>query len=156
MTADGLDSGQRDQIARLEAANAAFYRAVEGGDLDTLAELWVGEEHGDTALCVHPGWPALRGREELLRSFAIIMANTPYIQFFLTDLSVQVVGELAVVNCVENMLTSVGAEQGDPDEEAGLGGGQAVATNVFRQVEGGWRLWLHHASPVLAPPEEGE
>jgi hypothetical protein len=32
---------------------------------------------------------------------------------------------------------------------AGLAGGRAVATNVFRRTTGGWRLWLHHASPVL-------
>ena len=35
--------------------------------------------------CVHPGWPVLTGRGEVLRSYALIMANTEYIQFFLTD-----------------------------------------------------------------------
>ena len=38
----------------------------------------------------------------------------------------------------------------------GLAGGRAVATNVFRRTPEGWRLWLHHASPVLTRelPEE--
>ena len=35
-----------------------------------------------------------------------------------------------------------------------LGGSQKVlATNVFRRRAQGWRLWVHHASPVLAPSE---
>jgi ketosteroid isomerase-like protein len=31
-----------------------------------------------------------------------------------------------------------------------FGGGAAVATNVFVRTPDGWRLWVHHASPVLS------
>jgi len=28
-----------------------------------------------------------------------------------------------------------------------------VATNVFVRTSDGWRLWIHHASPVLSAAE---
>ena len=76
------------------------------------------------------------------------MANTPYIQFFLTDVQVSVYGEIATVTCTENVLT------GDDNPEV-FGGGSAVATNIFLRVPDStgdehWRMWVHHASPVLS------
>ena len=96
----------------------------------------------DVVVCVHPGWPMLRGRGRVLRSFSAIMANTPYIQFFLTDVHVAVMGDTAVVTCTENILTP-----GD-EPTAGFHGGKAQALNVFTREQDGWRLWIHQASPV--------
>ena len=42
----------------------------------------------------------------------------------------------------------------DNDAAPGFAGGRAVATNVFRRTTDGWRLWVHHASPVLTSPAE--
>jgi hypothetical protein len=83
----------------------------------------------------------------------MIMANTSYIQFVLTDVQVRVDGSIAVVTCGENMLTGMPGTADDPSP--GLAGGRAFATNVFRRTPAGWRLWVHHASPVLATQEEG-
>ncbi len=128
-------------------ANAELYSAFEAADLDRMEAIW-DDDHDAPVACVHPGWPMLRGRARVLRSWAVIMANTSYIQFVLTDVAVSVTGDVAVVTCDENILTS--AEPGD--------GAQVSATNVFRRRDSGWRLWLHHGSPVLAPegpvPEE--
>ena len=129
----------------VELANHKLYAAVEAADLDLMAEVWLDGPHAETVVCVHPGWPAIQGREEVLRSWTAIMANTPYIQFFLTDVEVEVDGEIAVVTCAENILTGMG--------ESALAGGRAVATNVFRHTASGWRLWIHHASPVITPTE---
>ncbi|MFD7865212.1 nuclear transport factor 2 family protein [Streptomyces sp. NPDC057682] len=137
-------------IEAVERANTAFYTAVEEGDLDALTSLFLpGEDL--TVSCVHPGWPVLTGRREVLRSYALIMASTEYIQFFLTDVVVSMTGNTALVTCTENILS------GGPAEEGSLGplvGQLVVATNVFRRTPDGWRLWSHHGSPVLA--ETGE
>ena len=140
------------------AANAALYEALERGDLDAVAERWL--EEGDISV-VHPGWPVISGRSEVLRSYALIMANTEYIQYFLTDVQVSVAGDTALVTCTENILSGGPAEA---DGSAGpLVGGLVVATNLFRRTPGNaWKLWSHHGSPVLvereeaAGPEEGE
>jgi uncharacterized protein (TIGR02246 family) len=130
--------------ADVEAANTALYQALESADVDRMASVW-DEDEPDALVCVHPGWPMLRGRPQVLRSFSAIMANTPYIQFFLTDVDVRVAGDTAVVTCTENILTEVSQEGAS---------GQVVATNVFRLRSDGWRLQVHHGSPVMGTIEE--
>ena len=95
--------------------------------------------------CIHPGNAPVTGRSEVLRSFAAVMVGTPYIQFILTDVRVAVIREVAVVTCMENVLTP-GTERG-----AVFAAGRAVATNVFLRVEGRWLLWQHHGSPIIEP-----
>ncbi len=141
-------------VTEVTAMNAGLYEAVEAGDLDRLGTIWADDALAATVSCVHPGWPRLEGRDEVLRSWAVIMANTPYIQFFLTDVEVQVTGDVAVLTCAENILTSVGEE--DDDDSSRLAGGRVVATKVFRRTPRGWRLWLHHGSPVLAPSDSDD
>ena len=145
-------SSNADQRAEVEAANAAFYTAFETADLDGMRDLWL--EDPET-LCVHPGALPVRGTPAISRSWALIMANTPYIQFFLTDVEVSVLRsddrDVASVTCTENVLT---ADEGmDRDS---FGGAKAVATNVFVRTPEGWRLWIHHASPVLSGRHDDE
>jgi len=128
------------------AANEELYAAFELADIDRMDAVW---DSDDDVQCVHPGWPPLVGRTRVLRSWSVLMANTSYIQFFLTDVATAVHGDVAIVTCQENILTGI------EDPAAGLGGGQRVATtNVFRRRDGGWRLWLHHASPVVEASAE--
>lgn len=125
-------------IEEVEQANARLYSAFETGDVDLMESVW-DEEDGDALVCVHPGWPMLRGRAAVLRSWSAVMAGTDYIQFFLTDVKVSVRSQTAVVTCTENVLTSVDVAQN----------ASVVATNVFVRRTGGWRLQVHHGSPVL-------
>jgi ketosteroid isomerase-like protein len=160
----------------VELTNTAFYEAMERGDLEALSGLWMDDEtagagntggpgnpgtepegeaaDGAVASCVHPGWPVLTGRGEVLRSYALIMANTEYIQFFLTDVSVSVAADTALVTCTENILSGAPAEEGS--ELGPLVGQLVVATNVFRRTTEGWKLWAHHASPVLGETDQEE
>jgi ketosteroid isomerase-like protein len=71
------------------------------------------------------------------------MANTDYIQFFLTDVQVSVAGDTAVVTCTENVLSA-----DDRIASEVFSGGRAQALNVFTRAPEGWRLWIHQASPV--------
>ncbi len=141
---DRPDARADDRVA-VERVNATFYEAFENADLDLMRDLWF--DH-DEALCVHPGALPVRGTPAISRSWALIMANTPYIQFFLTDVEVSVVADVASVTCTENVLTA--DDRAGPE---GFGGARAVATNVFLRTEDGWRLWIHHASPVLSGPD---
>jgi ketosteroid isomerase-like protein len=140
-------------VAALEAANAALYEAVEVGDFDAMSKLWVDGEVGESSVCVHPGWPAVVGRGQVMRAWALIMANTSYIQFFLTDVRSWVVDDVGVVSCQENILT--GLDSGPAGGAAEMSGGRVVATNVFRRTPQGWRAWVHHASPILANDSDG-
>jgi len=136
-------TGEQDAVV---AANAELYAAFEEGDVDRMEAIW---DVAEDVCCVHPGWPLLRGRSRVLRSWSVIMANTNYIQFFLTGVHAVVDDDVAVVTCEENILTAVADPDGTLSQSA-----KVVSTNVFRRRDGDWRLWLHHGSPVLAPSEE--
>ncbi len=131
-----------DDVAAVTAVNLALYEAFETADVEAMSAVWDDVEPDDV-VCVHPGWPALRGRRQVLRSWSAVMATTDYVQFVLSDVHVSIGGDTAVVSCTENVLTSV----------ADMNGGAVVATNVFRRRPGGWRLQLHHGSPVLGELE---
>lgn len=135
--------------AAIETVNQSFYTAIEEADLDRMTEVWAEDGVDGQVSCVHPGWALLTGRSEVLRSWALIMANTTYIQFVLTDVNTIVLGDVAVLTCVENILTA--GEEGD----ASFAAGKVVASNVYVRTGSGWRLWMHHGSPVLQD-EEGE
>src|SRR3954447_21500545 len=128
------------------AANTAFYAAIESGDVSRIEALW---DDAEDVACVHPGWPPMHGRSRVLRSWAVIMANTAYLQYFPTDVNVAVAGDVAVVGCEHSLLARL------TDTEGGLGEtARVVATNVFRRRGDDWRLWAHHASPVMTATDD--
>ena len=137
-----------DTVQQIEAANEELYSAFEAGDLDRMGRLWVDGSVAELARCVHPGADAVSGRENVLRSWALVMANTEYLQFIVTDVRTSLADGMAVVTCTENIL-------GPGAQEDSFGAGVAVATNGFVKHEGQWRMWLHHASPVLRHHDSG-
>jgi hypothetical protein len=134
------------------AVHRAFYDAVESGDVDLMATLWVDDP--DTS-CVHPGALPLRGTSQVLRSWTVLMANVGYIQFFLTDVDVVTLPlgsddpDAVVIVCTENILSG----EGMVSPEA-FAGGKALCTSILvRDPSGGrtagdWKFWSRHASPI--------
>ena len=125
------------------STHRAFYDAVETGDLDLMASLWVDDP--DTS-CIHPGAEQLRGTDAVLRSWTLLMANVGYIQFFLTDIAVATLpahaddADTAVVTCTENILS---------ESRGNISVTSVLATNIFERSGGDWLLIHHHASHIL-------
>jgi uncharacterized protein (TIGR02246 family) len=117
------------------AANAAYYRAFASGDFAAMSRIWA----DDGVSCVHPGWPALLGRDAILESYRGILHSTNRVRIAFRDDTAIVEGEAGRVLCVEIV------------EGAAL-----AATNCYRRVDGAWRMTHHQASPIAAPLEELE
>jgi ketosteroid isomerase-like protein len=127
-------------VEAIRAANARFYRAFESLDLARMEPIWVHEER---VACVHPGWPRLHGWEAVRESWAAIFQNTREMRFTLTDVRVEMRGDLAWVTCTENILS---------ETRGNLSVTAILATNVFERQAGEWLMVHHHASHVLATP----
>lgn len=120
----------------VRSANAAFYAAFEGRDLDAMSDVW---EHTDRTTCVHPGWPVLQGWASVAASWFALFDGPQRLQFIVTDERVHVEGDVAWVTCNENLLEAATTST-------------VAATNVFVRVAGTWRLVHHHGSGVVHRP----
>ena len=107
------------------AANLAFYEAHEARDLDAMTAVW---DHGPQSVCIHPGWPILRGWPLIEESWRRIFAGPGRNQFILTN-------DVAWVTLDENLVDRFAT-------------GTVAATNTFVRTAAGWKLVLHHGSPV--------
>jgi len=115
------------------AAHAAFYEAFESRDLDAMSDIW---EHSDRVTCAHPGWSLLRGWASVAASWVALFQGPQHMQFILTDVHVEVVGDVAWVTVDENIL----------DEDSGA---TVAAMNLFVRAGEGWRMVGYHGSGVL-------
>ena len=124
--------------ASAEAAEAAYYEALQRGDLDALMRLWSDDYE---PVCVHPGGPRLVGTAAIRHGFEQLLADGP-LQVFPDRIVRTVALGCAVHNVVERVQLA--------DPEDGQRYALVLATNVYLKGPDGWRLVLHHASPATA------
>ena len=124
-------------VADVQEANAAFYRAFEALDVAEMDRVWA---HGEHVRCVHPGWPLLCGWDAVRGSWQRIFDNPAEMRFTLSDVTVHVAGDFGWVTCTENILSEVGER---------VSVTTILATNLFERTATGWRLVHHHASHVI-------
>jgi ketosteroid isomerase-like protein len=70
----------------------------------------------------------------------LIFNNTFSMEFELTEMQIQVAGDLAWVICTENITS----RQEDMTQET-----RVLATNLYERMEGQWLMIHHHGSPVM-------
>lgn len=121
-----IDRKMTDDDAIL-AANAAYYQAFATGNFAEMSRVWA----DDGVSCVHPGWPALIGRADILESYRNILHSQNRVRIAHHDDTAIVAGDEGRVLCVEIV------------EGAAL-----AATNWYRRVDGAWRMIHHQASPI--------
>jgi hypothetical protein len=115
------------------AAHAAYYRAFTEGDFAAMSRIWA----EDNVSCIHPGWPVLIGRQAILDSYREILRNPNQDRIEPRNETVLTGADEARVICVEF-----------------VGGAALAATNLFRRIDGAWRMTHHQASPIAALVEE--
>ena len=123
-------------------ANAGFYHAFETLKIEAMEQVWAKDAD---IQCGHPGWRILRGWGPVMESWKRIFENTPSMQFTLTDVKVEVRGELAWVTLYENLNSTIEGQ----NYSAAI-----LTTNMFQRTSEGWRMILHHGSSVSQPPDQ--
>jgi ketosteroid isomerase-like protein len=116
---------------------AAFYEALERGDIDAMMAVWAEDEE---IVCVLPAGPRLTGYPAIRDAWRRLFERSPRLRVRLSRQSTTQNPSSAIHNNVEE-LTVLDERQ----QKATI-----VATNVFVRGPLGWRLLLHHASPASA------
>jgi len=117
------------------AAEAAFYEAFGRLDLEQMNSVWA---TSDDISCVHPGGGLLQGNTAVMASWAGIFrgSETPQVSHRVLQVSGD---EQIAIHLVEEQVSSPEANR-----QATI-----IATNVYRLLDGEWRMMLHHASLPL-------
>ena len=118
-------------------AEQAFYLAFEHADLVEMMAVWAEE---DDIACVHPGGGRHSGVVEVRESWRQIFSQGPRLRFRLTGNRV-FSGRMMSVHSVYERVSVTG----DPRPT-----NPVLSTNIYVLTERGWRMLVHHASP-LAP-----
>jgi ketosteroid isomerase-like protein len=120
-------------------AENAFYEAFQRGDLDGMMAVWAEDED---IICVHPGGPRLCGQDQVRASWAQIFAGDARARVEVTE-QVAVTGMMIAVHSVHERFVVDGSPSPVP----------ILATNVYLRAAAGWRMIVHHASPLPGQPQ---
>lgn len=127
----------QERIQEVTLVNEAFYKGFESLDITKMDAIWA---HQDYVTCIHPGWHIRIGWPDVRDSWVVIFNNIFSMEFSLSELQVQVAGDVAWVICTENITS----RQDDTTQHS-----QVVATNLFEKMENTWKMIHHHGSPLM-------
>jgi ketosteroid isomerase-like protein len=118
-----------------EAAEAAFYAAFEARSLDAMMATWAGD---DRIACIHPLAAPLNGRAAVAAGWRSLFEAAGQFR-----IQVELAHELREAGQVIRVVSEylVIGQETEPRPPI-------LATNVYRKEGDGWRMVLHHASPL--------
>lgn len=120
-----------------QEAEAAFYDALERADLEAMMSVW---SEDDEIVCIQPGGARLTGYAAVRDAFRRIFQSSVRLRVRVSHQST-LQGPFSAIHSVIQRITVTG-------EEAARA--PVVATNVYIRSAMGWRMIVHHASPVPA------
>ena len=127
----------KERIEEVTKANAGFYQAFESLDIRQMDATWAQQDY---VTCIHPGWSIRAGWPDVRDSWVRIFNNTFSMDFRLSDIMIQVAGDIAWVLCMENINNQ---KDGETQET------QVLATNLYERTDGRWLMVHHHGSHVM-------
>jgi ketosteroid isomerase-like protein len=124
------DTAADDKVerARVLAANERFYAALRESDFNAMDALW---SRRKAVAVFHPNWRGIDGRDAVMESwYRILVSGTPP--------PIHPVEPTAIVNRATGLVIC----------EEDVDGVRLLATNVFINEDGHWRMTHHQASPL--------
>ena len=125
-----------------EAAEAAFYAAFSGMNLQAMKSVWA---EGADSLCIHPAGMPIAGYAAIMASWADILGGHQGVELQCEPIS--------RLHGPDSMVSTVYEHFKPPGVTAPLA--PVLATNVYRLLGGRWKLVVHHASPVVSQVQGG-
>ncbi len=118
-----------------ETAEAAFYAAFEARNLDAMMAVWDSSDH---IVCIHPLAAPLNGRGAVAAGWKSIFETAGHFQ-----IQVEIAHEIREATQVIHVVREYLIIGQDTEPHPPI-----LATNIYRAEADGWRMILHHASPL--------
>ena len=126
-------------FASPDDAEAAFYDAIERGDLEAMMAIWADDEE---LACIHPSGQRLSSHAAVRESWRQVFESGSRLHVRVSHAVRWNSALMAVHNVLETLYLG-----DDPTPH-----GPMLATNVYIRGAKGWRLLAHHASVASEPP----
>ena len=117
------------------AAEAAFYAAFERSDIKRMMAVWA---NSADICCIHPLGDILLGTERIRASWMDIFAAPVPRKIEVERVRLIQHGDLAIHFVRETLILPSNFPRVLP----------IIAANTYRLYDGGWRMVVHHASPL--------
>ena len=124
----------KDQSRNVLNANESFYEAMVSGNYGSMESLW---STSDDVVVIHPGWPPLHGRSAVMDSWRRILVGDSTREIFCRNARCYLMDKTAFVVCSECF----------PE-------GELVATNIFIEEGGSWKIVHHQGGPLQMIAED--
>ena len=128
----------------VEDSNIRFYKAFESLSIEKMDVAW---KHSDDTICIHPGWEMFTSWTAIRESWVRIFENTKMIKFFISNIKIKAIENIAIVACLENIDSVI-------EDENSIRMG-VIATNIFEKQNvnnnksnNEWLLIHHNGSAV--------
>jgi len=115
---------------------AAYYKAFSKADFSSMKEIWL---DSSSVSCTHPMAERIVGYPLVIGSFLGLFRNQGDTIAWMDEVETVRAGDLSIHTGVE-VLQQDGQEF------------RMQVTNVYRSTDDGWRMILHHSSPVHSAP----
>jgi|HubBroStandDraft_6_1064221.scaffolds.fasta_scaffold26587_3 ketosteroid isomerase-like protein len=122
--------------SKIQETNTEFYKALESQSVDRMERVWM---HEAWVSCVHPGWDMILGWDGVREAWQKIFDGNQKMRVSPDDVNVRSSGDVAWVTCIENITVF---------QEGRFDSMQAIATNIYLNMDDDWKLIHHHASPI--------
>ncbi len=122
-------------FATPDEAEDAFYTAFANANLEAMMAVWLESE---SVICVHPVGPKLTGYRIVRAGWADMFRGGNGLRFRLAEVS-RTQDALLAIHVLQEYIRVPG-ESGERQP--------MVATNIYQLTQDGWRMILHHASPI--------
>jgi ketosteroid isomerase-like protein len=126
-------------FASPEECERAFYEALESGDAEAMADLWLQD---DDVCCVHPGAARTVGYVAVRSSWAAVLAAGAFPVRTMARRSFES-STLAVSNLIEQIAITHGSTRQLVN---------VLASNAYVKTPAGWKMVMH----VGVPAPEGQ
>jgi ketosteroid isomerase-like protein len=126
-------------FASPQDVEVAFYEALERSDLAGMMAVWAEDED---IVCIHPGGPRLVGYASVRDAWRRIFQSGTRLEVRILQRSAIATPFAVIHSLIEQILVR---------DDGQLKTAPVAATNVYQRGAMGWRMVVHHGSPM--PPD---